>query len=213
MSIQQGPMTLRSVRSRRGGLSQVTPRGPFVPCLLYLLLLLTRVYNDEDDDDDKGRWRLSGREKPKLILLCFSPPHRYLLPSFHLPSLSTRSLRARGGLLIHRKVGQPGAAAPMKMNYDVGGPWLIPYWRRSHPSFRQLLHASSRLFLASCLRTRYRNYCISRLVVANGFSRYLLFCIRFVSLSYARNKTLFGNFQKAYLLNFLVNSLLKSYLR
>lgn len=153
-----------------------SPRGSplFLVCSISAVascarLRMTKTTDDdnEDDDDDKGRRRRSEREKPKLILLCFSPPHRYLLPLFHPPSSSTQSLRVRGGPLIHRKVGQPGVAAPIKMNYDVGGPWSIPYWRRSHLSFRQLLHAS--LSSLPCPACEPDIVIIApRLVVANG---------------------------------------------
>lgn len=151
------------------------------------------------DDDDKGRRRRSEREKPKLILLCFSPPHRYLLPLFHPPSSSTQ-LRVRGGPLIHRKVGQPDVAAPMKMNYDVGGPLLIPYWRCSHLSFRQLLHALSSLPCPAC---ELDIVIIAPRLVANGglHATCALRSIHFII--HTQHKTLFGNFQKTYPLNSL----------
>lgn len=64
----------------------------------------------------------------------------------------------------------------MKMNYDVGGPRLIPYWLGT-----LILHFADFSTLSrpslSRLQTRYRNY-YPHIVVAKGSLRYL--ALRFI---------------------------------
>lgn len=140
MNVQRAPMMLRSVRSRRRGLSQVTPRDP-----LFLVCSICRCsscdgYNDDYDDDD-GDDDDDQDEKNQNWFFFASRLRRYLLPSLYLPS-STRSLCARGGLLIHRKVGQPGTADEDEL-WCWGSTLDSLLARCSHPSFRRLLHALS----------------------------------------------------------------------
>jgi len=143
---------LRSVRSHRKGLLQVTPRASlFLVCSICCCFLQGCCNDDDGDDDanddddgdddnvgdDDNKDDEDDRDEKKQNWFFFaSRLRRYQLPSFYLPT-TTRSLRARGGLLIHRKVGQAAIASPTKMNYDVGDPRLISYWRRFYPTFRQ----------------------------------------------------------------------------